>query len=305
MLIVRTQNQGIFAAMNTGQKQSLVEQMGYGPDARLLIVHADDLGLTEDVNSAFAGGQERGLINSGSAMVPCPAFAGIAAYARAHPKADIGLHLTLTCPKVATPWGPVAPASDVSSLVDHRGCLHEQWTSATSIRLEEVEAELRAQIESAIESGLHPTHLDSHQFLLQRRNARLFEIFARLGLQYDLPLLVSREWFRAKPYLQPIADRGAIILDRVSTIESNMPPDRWPDFYRSELRKLPPGVSEILIHPAHDTEELRTFFQGRQEWGAAWRQRDLDFFTSDEFSSLMREENIQLVTWREIVARSR
>jgi predicted glycoside hydrolase/deacetylase ChbG (UPF0249 family) len=291
--------------MGMAQPQSLVERLGHDPDARLLVVHADDLGLAPGINTAFVRGHESGLINSGSAMVPCPGFTEIAAFARAHPQADIGLHLTLTCPKVAAPWGPVAAVSEVSSLVDQRGCFHEYWKSATAIRLDEVETELRAQIERAIESGLRPSHLDSHQFLLQRRNAKLFEIFVQLGHEYELPLLVSREWFASNPYLQTFAIPGTIILDRVCTIVPSVPPQKWSEFYCGEIKKLPSGVSEILIHPAQDSDGLRDFFQGRQEWGAAWRQRDLDFFTGDEFASLLKDENIELITWREIVSRLR
>lgn len=291
--------------MGMAQPQTLGERLGYGPDARLLIVHADDLGLAGAVNAAFASGQQSGLINSGSAMVPCPAFAGIAAFARAHPQADIGLHLTLTCPKTANRWGPVAPVSEVPSLVDQRGCFHERWTSATAIRVEEVKKELRAQIDRAIESGLHPTHLDSHQYLLQKKNAKLFEIFIQLGRQYHLPLLISREWFPAYPYLQALTTPSDAVLDRIITIGPAVMPEQWPHFYRGELKQLPPGVSEILIHPAHDTEELQTFFQGRREWGAAWRQRDFDYFNGREFASLIRNEGIRLITWREITARLR
>jgi len=287
------------------QLQTLAERLGYGPDARLLIVHADDLGLSGSVNSAFTEGQKSGLINSGSAMVPCTGFGEIAAFARSHEQADIGLHLALTSARVVERWGPVAPIAEVPSLVDQQGYFHERWTSATPINLEDVKRELRSQIDRAIENGLHPTHLDSHQYLLQKKNAELFEIFIQLGRDYDLPLLISREWFAAYPYLQTLTTPSDIVLDRTITIGPVILPENWADFYRNELKQLPPGISEVLIHPAHDTRELQAFFQGRQEWGAAWRQRDLDFFTSGDFNALLQEENIRLVTWREIASRLR
>ena len=71
----------------------------------------------------------------------------------------------------------------------------------------------------------------------------------------------------------------------------------------SRLEKLPPGVTELLIHPGYDNEELRAFFEDRPEWGAAWRQRDFDFFTSDEFRALLAKYDIKLITWREIATR--
>jgi predicted glycoside hydrolase/deacetylase ChbG (UPF0249 family) len=283
----------------------LAEQLGYGPDARLLIVHADDLGLAKGVNEAFFAGQVSGRINSGSAMVPCGDFDGVAAFARQHPEADIGLHLTLTTGPFARPWGPVAPTAQVPSLVDGQGLFHLNWTSKTPIVPGEVEIELRAQIDKAYADGLHPTHLDSHQALLQIKDARLFEIYLRLGRAYGLPVLVSRDWFKPFPYMEALLDESDIVLDRVTTIVNPIPPEQWPDFYRSHIEALPPGISEMIIHPAMDGADLQTFFRGRQDWGAAWRQRDLDIFNSDEFSSLLEEEDIQRITWREIAARLR
>jgi chitin disaccharide deacetylase len=281
----------------------LAERLGYGPRARLLIVHADDLGLSKGVNDAFFAGLALGRINSGSAMVPCGDFDDVAAFARLHPDADIGLHLTLTSGPFARPWGPVAPPAQVPSLVDGQGHFHVKWTSNIPIMPGEVEIELRAQIDKAYASGLNPTHLDSHQFLLQMKDARLFEVYLRLSRAYGLPVLVSRDWFRAFPYIEALLSGNDIVLDRIATIAGPMPPEQWPGFYRGKIKGLPPGISEILVHPGFDGPDLQTFFQGRREWGAAWRQRDFDFFSSDEFPSLLEEEDIQLITWREIVTR--
>ncbi len=196
----------------------------------------------------------------------------------------------------------MAPVSEVPSLVDQRGCFHERWTSTTAIRAEEVKKELRAQIERAIGSGLIPTHLDSHQFLLQKKNAKLFEVYVKIGREYNLPLLISRQWFANLSYLQPLLEPRDIVLDRIVTISPEVTAGQWSAFYRQALEDLPPGVSEFLIHPGYDDRELRAFFGERLEWGAAWRQRDFDFFTSDEFTDLLAKEGIVLTTWREITS---
>ena len=130
----------------TAPKQSLAERLGYDRETRLLIVHADDLGLARSVNAAFIAGLKTGLINSGSAMVPCPWFSEIAAFARVHPEADIGLHLTLTSERKKT-FAPISPRADVSSLVDEQGCFLQEWTPEARIDSRQVETELRAQIE--------------------------------------------------------------------------------------------------------------------------------------------------------------
>jgi predicted glycoside hydrolase/deacetylase ChbG (UPF0249 family) len=291
------------AGSDMAPMRNLGERLGYDRDARLLIVHADDLGLAQSVNAAFISGLKTGLINSGSAMVPCPWFSEIAAFASAHPDADIGLHLTLTNERTKNLFAPISPRTDVSSLVDEQGYFLQEWTPETRIDPREVEIELRAQIDRAYASGLRPTHLDSHQFRLQMGGGDLFVVYLALARAYRLPVLISRQWFNRYPYLQSSLTRHDVVLDRIATINSKVIPEEWPDFYRRTLEKLPPGVSEILIHPGYDNDELRAFFEHRPEWGAPWRQRDFDFFTSDAFRNLLIEFDVKLITWREVAAR--
>src|SRR5215475_298148 len=97
------------SATNPPQPQRLAERLGYEPGERLLIVHADDLAIAHAVNAAIIKGLGTGLITSASVMVPCPWFPEVAAFAREHPEADLGIHLTLTSERVACRWGPTAP----------------------------------------------------------------------------------------------------------------------------------------------------------------------------------------------------
>src|ERR1700685_2250975 len=134
--------------------QTLVERLGYPPGTKLIVVHADDLGETHSVNAAAIKALQGGTINSASLMVPCPWFPEIADYAKSHPDADFGLHLTLTSERVYYRWGPVAPADKVPSLVDQNGYFHLNWTETTRVDAKEVELELRAQIERALARGV-------------------------------------------------------------------------------------------------------------------------------------------------------
>src|SRR6267142_6866999 len=134
--------------------RTLAEKLGYPPDAKLLIVHADDLRVTHSVNAASIKALESGAVNSASIMVPCPWFPEIADYAKAHPEMDFGLHLTLTSERVYYRWGPVAPADKVSSLMDQNGYFHHDWEANAHINAKEVEVELRAQIERALAMGV-------------------------------------------------------------------------------------------------------------------------------------------------------
>jgi predicted glycoside hydrolase/deacetylase ChbG (UPF0249 family) len=260
--------------------KSLAEKLGYARDAKLVIVHADDLGMTHSVNAASIKGLESGLVTSASIMVPCPWFPEMADYAKTHPDADLGLHLTLTSERVFYRWGPVAPRDKVPSLLDSNGYFHLNWTNTTHIDAREVELELRAQIERALAMRVRPTHLDSHQYRLYENGKDIFQSVLRVAHEYKLPVFLVRDWFAERPYLESSLSPNDLVVDHTVTIE--------------------PGVAVFIIHLAYDDTEMRAATRERDTWGAAWRQRDFNYFTSEEFRALVREQNIKLVTWREL-----
>jgi len=280
--------------------QTLAERLGYPPGTKLLIVHADDLGETHSVNAAAIKALEGGTINSASLMVPCPWFPEIADYAKSHPDADFGLHLTLTSERVYYRWGPVASADKVAGLVDQNGYFHHEWQEGEPINAKEVEVELRAQIERALAMGVRPTHLDSHQYRLIMNGKELFDTMLRVAHDYKLPVFVTRDWFADHPYLEASLGPSDVVLDHTVTIEPEIPPEKWAEFYITALKNLKPGVTEFVIHPGYDDDELRAATRERPTWGSAWRQRDFDFFTSDQFRDILTQQKIKLITWREL-----
>jgi predicted glycoside hydrolase/deacetylase ChbG (UPF0249 family) len=287
-----------FSAMVSAQ--TLLDRLGYPPDTKLIIVHADDLGETHAVNAAAINALQGGTINSASLMVPCPWFPEIADYAKSHPEADFGLHLTLTSERVYYRWGPVAPADKVPSLVDENGYFHHDWEQNQHVNPKDVEVELRAQIGRALAMGVRPTHLDSHQYRLIMNGKELFGVMLRVAHEYKLPVFVTRDWFADHPYLQTSLGPGDIVLDHTVTIEPEVPPEKWAEFYLTALKNLKPGVTEFVIHPGYDDEELRAATRERSTWGSAWRQRDYDFFSSDKFREILAQQKVKLITWREL-----
>lgn len=282
------------------QDRTLAERLGYPKDARLLIVHADDLGMAHSVNAATLKAFQTGLVNSGSIMVPCPWLSEIAAYARANPQADLGLHLTLTSEWTNFRWSPVAPKDRVSSLLDKDGYFRlTESEAAQKADPKEVELEIRAQIERAKALGIVPTHLDSHMGTLYQ-NKELFDVFLRVARDYKLPVRVAKEWGPRIEVLQASITPNDVFIDRVLDINPSVPPQDWAKFYSDAIRKLEPGVTEIVIHLAYDDAEMRGATFDHPDWGAAWRQRDFDFFTSDAFRKLLEENQIKLITWREL-----
>lgn len=280
--------------------QTLAERLGYPPGTKLIIVHADDLGETHAVNAAAIKALQGGTIDSASLMVPCPWFPEIADYAKSHPDADFGLHLTLTSERVYYRWGPVASEDKVPSLVDENGYFHHDWEHNQHINAKEVEIELRAQIGRALAMGVRPTHLDSHQYRLIMNGKELFDVMLRVAHEYKLPVFVTKDWFAEHPYLQPSLGPSDVVLDHTVTIEPEIPPEKWAEFYLTALKNLKPGVTEFVIHPGFDDEELRSATRERSTWGSAWRQRDYDFFTSDQFREILAQQHIKLITWRDL-----
>ena len=280
-------------------RSTLQERLGYPADAKLLIVHADDLGMAHSVNAATIKAFESGLVNSGSIMVPCPWLPEIAAFARSHPEADLGLHLTLTSEWRSYRWGPVLSKDRVSSLLDNNGYFYPTESEAAShAKATEVESEIRAQIERARAVGIKPTHLDSHMGTLYQ-NKTLFEILLRVGRDNKLPVLLPKDLLSTSD-LSSILNQNDIVIDRMITITPNVPADGWSKFYSDAIKSLQPGVTELIVHTAYDDEEMRGATVDHPDWGAAWRQRDFQFLTSDTFRRLLKENQIKLVTWREI-----
>jgi predicted glycoside hydrolase/deacetylase ChbG (UPF0249 family) len=296
-------------AHGQGAGKSLAEQLGFARDAKLLIVHADDVGVTHSVNTATIKALDTGLVNSASIMVPCPWFPEIADYAKSHPDIDFGLHLTLTSERVYYRWGPVAAKSSVPSLVDPNGYFFHDWSAETSpvphlaVRIDpqDAERELRAQIDRAYAMGIRPTHLDSHQYRLIVSGKELFDVFLRVGHAYKLPIFVNRDWFAEHPYLETSLGREGIVLDHTVTMTTTVPAEKWAEFYKTALKNLQPGVTEFVIHVGFADDEMKAATRERDTWGAAWRQRDFDFFTSQEFRAVLQEQNIKLVTWRQLL----
>src|SRR3984893_2973021 len=288
------------AALHRKETSRLVERPGYPPDAKLLIVHADDLGMAHSINLASIKGLESGLVSSASIMIPCSWLPEIAAYARTHPEADLGLHLTLTSEWSLYRWGPVLAKERVPSLLDSSGYLFATETEAAAhIDAKEAEAEIRAQIMRARALGIQPTHLDSHMGTLYQ-NKVLFEILLRVARENKLPFRVSQEWFARAPFMPALLGPDDLVLDRTISIEPAVTPGDWARFYTNEIKSLRPGVTDMIVHLAFADEEMKGVSFGHPNWGAEWRQRDFAFVTSDAFRKLLQENNVKLITWREI-----
>lgn len=281
---------------------TLAQRLGYPADAKLLIIHADDLAVAHSENQASFKAMKEGVVNSASVMVPCPWLPEVAAYAKANPNHDLGLHLTLTSEWKHFKWGPVSDCGEMTGLVDSLGYFYDNCADfAAHARPEDIELELRAQIEKAKSMGIEPTHLDSHMGCLFFQNPTLFAIYLKMGREYGLPVMVGHDLLGAlpEPFKQAVTEKD-IVIDRIFTANPEDYQKGMAQYYTSVLQNLQPGVSTLLIHTAYDDAEMQGVSIDHPDWGAAWRQADYDFFTSEACRKLLKGQGIQLITWREV-----
>jgi predicted glycoside hydrolase/deacetylase ChbG (UPF0249 family) len=284
-----------------GQK-NLAEKLGYEPDARLLIVHADDIGMARSVNIATAQAFESGGITSGSVMVPCPWFPDFAAYYREHQPLDVGIHITLTAEWDYYKWGGISPAGEISSLLDEYGHFYSTVEElGQHAKPEEVETEIRAQIERALALGIRPTHLDTHMGSVMA-TPELLRIYQKLGKEYDIPvLMIPRSWLQDTPdEMREVIDTEYQLLDGLFIMEAYDSTKSWSEAYGEAFAAMGPGLNQLIVHLAIDDSEMQAVAVNHPDFGSAWRQRDLDFVTGKEFRDLLEAYDIKLVSWDQV-----
>ena len=280
------------------ETKSTAERLGYAKDARVLILNADDFGMCHDQNEGVIRGLKEGVFTSSTILVTCPWFEEAAEFARNNPGADLGVHLTLTAEWDSYKWGPVLGRRAVPSLVDERGYL---WQTVAQVyehaRLDEVEAELRAQIEKAFAAGIDATHLDSHMGTLQLR-ADYHEIYARLADEYRLPIrLASRRRLGSEgmgAILDQLEAAGVVTPDHLVFYGPSSVAET-ESYWTNLIRTLKPGLTEILCHPALARYELKSCARD-----ALQREADFHYFTSDKTRQLIKDECVEMVGFREL-----
>ena len=288
----------LLASTLPAQSRTLAERLGHPAGTKLLILHADDLGVAHSVDAASLDALARGAVSSASIMMPTPWVTEVAAWAKAHPEADLGLHLTLTSEWETYRWGSVAPRDSVPTLLDSVGTFPKDVEPvAKRAALAEVERELRAQIERALASGIRPTHLDSHMGALFA-TPELMATYAKVARAYGLPFLA----LRGDPSSPPHTTLGPneVALDAVVIAGDDVPRDKWKAFYLNAIATLKPGLTEMIVHLGHDDAELQAVMIGHEPYGSAWRQRDYDVVTSEEFRKALKDNGVVVVTWREL-----
>jgi len=268
---------------------TLAERLGHPADTRLVILNADDLGLCHAANTGTYDALRDGLCTSATLMVPCPWAREAVADYRGE---DVGVHLTLNSEFDHYRWGPLTQAP---SLLDGDGgfprTVSDLWDHAD---LDEVRRECRAQIERAILWGFDVSHLDSHMGALQLR-PEFFDVYLDLAVEFALPLRLSgasTERVIGFPFRRLAADEGVVAPDHfvyVGGVGSRR-------VIEAALFDLRPGVTEMYVHPATDTPEVRAI---GTDWAA--RVDDLHLVCHDSrLRSMFERAGAVLIGYREL-----
>ena len=289
------------------QPNPVLRRLGFADDDRVAIIHTDDIGMCLASVMAFAGLWDYGLISSGAVMVPCPWFLKAAEYAREHPAADLGVHVTLTAEYQRYRWGPISTRDPQSGMIDEEGCFYHRAQPAREHGdPASVQAEIEAQVLRAFAAGMQPTHMDTHMGVVASH--KFIRGFLQVALQHHLPPMVFRMdeagWMGAGLDAQAAAVAVAVtrqlealglpLLDHLFGLDLGKPDDRL-DQAKAAITALQPGITHFILHPSVDYPELR-------EITPDWRARVADYqtFLSEDLRSHLQASGVQVIGYRHL-----
>jgi predicted glycoside hydrolase/deacetylase ChbG (UPF0249 family) len=285
-----------------------LERLGYSPEDKVIIFHADDLGMCHAANQGFFDIVESGVLRSGSIMVPCPWFPEMAAFAReCEVQLDLGVHLTLTSEWEGYRWRPLATQDPHSGLIDQEGYF---WRDIASLYKHmdpvAVALELRAQVERAVEAGVDVTHLDTHMAALVHPD--LAPVYLALAQEFHAPALIPRLSVEQAVEMGVEADMAAQMIDFLASLEqTGMLPlldhaaqlyaiprkDRWQE-YVELIADFPRGITHLAYHPARAGAEIEGI--AAKDWRI--RTCDEEVFSRKNLSSLVKGLGVDIFEYR-------
>jgi chitin disaccharide deacetylase len=277
----------------------VLRELGFAAGDRVVVVHADDIGMCYSTLPAIDELMAFGVVTSASAMVPCPWFLDVVAWHQRNTQFDLGIHLTLTSEWERYRWGPISTRAQSSGLLDNQGCFH--GTSAAVRRhanREAVGVEMRRQIELAERLGLAPTHIDNHMFVAMCDE--FVEDYFQIGCERGIPAFMTRahgnspgeqKWFRQRA--MQWENQALPAFDCWQGVTRRGDVESHDAFVRQVFDHLPVGLSCVLLHPAIDTPEIRHI---TDEWQG--RVADYEAFRQPSLREHIRDLGIQLISYR-------
>lgn len=293
--------------------QNTLERLGFSPTDRVVILHADDIGMCQATLPAFENLLDFGLTSSYAVMAPC-AWAGAALEIAGQAQADVGVHITLTSEWQHYRWRPLSTLDPASGLLDPQGFFPRRSPEVrASARPEAARAEMAAQFRLFDAHGVDPTHMDSH--MLSSLHSSLLGEYVGIALEEGVPVMfpssggsglwMDEETCTLARALEPyLLARGFPTIDHFDGMPLSSDLNSREDALevrletaRNVLSQLKPGLTHFAFHPSVDTPELRAICPD-------WRSRvgDEKIFRSVELRGMLEELNIKVIGYRELKA---
>jgi predicted glycoside hydrolase/deacetylase ChbG (UPF0249 family) len=292
-----------------GESSTYAERLGWPKGTRALILHIDDVGMSYDTELGTIEAIEKGVANSLSVMMPTPWVPHAVEWIKAA-KPDAGLHLTLTSEWKQYRWGPLAGKPAVPGLVDPQGAL---WPNVASVvkhaTPDEVEREIRAQLDRARTMGFEPTHFDSHMGTLFATEA-FRDRYIKVGIEEKIPVMfpgghnfyISQSSPARTAGARETGERiwagGLPVLDDLHNSSYDWKTEDKVDLYIDAVRGLKPGVTMMIMHCTRPTEVFAQISSS-----GATRLGDLKAMIDPRLRKALADERIVLTTWRELMER--
>lgn len=310
---------------NASAQTTYAEKLGFPAGKKVIIMHVDDVGMSYDSNEGAIKAIRDGVATSLSVMMPCAWVPGFVHYLKQNPGLDAGLHLTLTSEWKEYRWGPLAGKPTVKGLVDAEGAM---WPSVAEViknaTPDEVETEIRAQLDRARTMGFEPTHMDSHMGTLFASPAFL-ERYVKLGIEQKIPVMFPGghntairvdERMSTDMYAMTQAEgkqlwqAGLPVLDDLHNVsygwslpKGTEPSDENLQNFKTQkyiegLQSLKPGLTMVIMHCTDPTEVFPIISGSTQT-----RKGDMLAMIDPKLKAYIEKEGIILTTFREVMQR--
>jgi predicted glycoside hydrolase/deacetylase ChbG (UPF0249 family) len=290
----------------------VLRKLGLPNDARVVVLHADDIGMCQSSLTAWEAALDAGIMSSAATMVPCPWYPSVARICRERandPHLDMGVHLTLTSEWNDYRWGPISSRSRDTGLLDEEGYFHRRADGVHSrASTEGVAEELRAQLMRALNDDIDVTHIDTH--MLSLFHPRLMPAYVALALEFRLPLNLMRSPYAmygaantgpvdsagSRSLVAAAEAHGIPVFDHLTVLPLNQPENRL-ETAQHILATAPAGLTNLLFHPSAATPELRALTPD-------WRSRvaDMELFISDGWRDAVAASGVRVINFRTLRA---